>query len=237
MDNELHFWTIIDIEETSLPELKRLEYLLNELQQEPLNEDKLSINTDALIRILDTLSKNSYSLLKTIDRGKRKLLIDCISNRWFPLRKILKRILPLSTWQILHDHAQTFFKLCTFNFDLKPLKFAKQALKYKDMPIKLELDLIHLIDNMREKHPHILDDILKDEYEEIKSHHRENIVITVLGSTKASKSSFINFILENNICPTGNQAATARLTRIIYGEKIRLTVCGNEPEFYLFDIQ
>jgi hypothetical protein len=103
------------------------------------------------------------------------------------------------------------------------------------MPIKLELDLIHLIDNMREKHPHILDDILKDEYEEIKSHHRENIVITVLGSTKASKSSLINFILENNICPTGNQAATARLTRIIYGEKIRLTVCENEPEFYLFD--
>jgi len=116
--------------------------------------------------------------------------------------------------------------------------FAKQALAYQNMPNKLEYELINLIDEMRKKYPNLLNDILDEEYKEIKSHHRDKIVITVLGSTKASKSSLINFLLEDEICPTGNQAATARLTKITYGEQIRLTLINtskNKSKSYLFD--
>jgi serine/threonine protein kinase/predicted GTPase len=240
MDENAHFWTIIGVEETRIPELKRLENLFNELPQEPFNEDKLLNNADALIRILETLCKNSYPLLKTIDIEKRQKLIQCIVNKWKHLRQVLKQNLPRQTWITLYGHAQAFTNLCSLNFNNKPLMFAKQVSEYQDMPKKLESELINLIDGMREKYPNLLNDILDEEYKEIKKHYREKIVITVLGSTKASKSSLINFLLENHICPTGNRAATARLTKITYGEQIRLILIsssGNKPEIYLFDNQ
>jgi predicted GTPase len=238
MDDDLHFWTVLGIEETIIPELKRLEKLLNDLQQKPYDDDKLLNDADILIRIFQTLSKNSYSLLKTIDMEKRQILIECISNKFQHLIKELKRILPLETWQTLHNHIKEFKKLCSVNFNNKPLMFAKQALAYQNMPKKLESEIINLIDGMRHKYPNLLNDILDEEYKEIKNNHRHKIVITVLGSTKSSKSSLINFLLEDEICPTGNQAATARLTKITYGKQICLTLINlsrNKSEIFLFN--
>jgi len=146
MDDDLHFWTVLGIEETIIPELKRLEKLLNDLQQKPYDDDKLLNDADILIRIFQTLSKNSYSLLKTIDIEKRQILIECISNKFQHLIKELKRILPLETWQTLHNHIKEFKKLCSVNFNNKPLMFAKQALAYQNMPKKLESEIINLID-------------------------------------------------------------------------------------------
>jgi predicted GTPase len=106
------------------------------------------------------------------------------------------------------------------------------------MPNELESELIRLIDEMRRKYPNILDDILDKEHQEIKNNRREKIVITVLGSTKSSKSSLINFLLQNEICPTGNKEATARLTKITYGKQIRVTLISSldkPTESFVFD--
>ena len=234
MAEDLHLWTIIDLDERRIPELKRLESLLNDLSVDSSNEDKLINHADTLIRILELVCKQAYPLFPTIDLTKRQALLTRVMQQWQEFRKEMKRILPRSTWETLQDHAQVFSKLCTFDFEQRPLMFAKQALAYKDMPIELESKLIALIETMRKQHPKILDDILKEEYERINRRDRKNIVVTVLGSTKASKSSLINFLLEQEICPTGNRAATARLTRIIYGKCIRLTVIGSEHTSFVF---
>ncbi|CAF1342869.1 unnamed protein product, partial [Didymodactylos carnosus] len=219
-----HLWTIIGVEATRIPELKRLDKLLNEFQKPAFIDDDLQNHIDALIRILDTLCKTHYTLLETVDIEKRKCLIQSISNRLEPMRKDLKQILPPGTWKALSEQTQLIAQLCRFDFDRKPLEFAILALEYINIPKNLECELINLIDEMRREYPTLLDDILDKEYKEIKNNRREKVVITVLGSTKASKSSLINFLLQDQICPTGNQEATARLTKITYRQRICLTL-------------
>ncbi|CAF1431420.1 unnamed protein product [Rotaria sp. Silwood1] len=118
-----------------------------------------------------------------------------------------------------------------------PLMFAVQALKYKKIATDLDERLIGLIDEMRLEYPTILDNILAEEYKEIKK-KRAKIIIAVFGSTKSSKSSFVNFLLQVEVCPTGNQAATARLTKITYGSRLRLSLTsstGIEKETTVFN--
>ena len=235
MADDQHLWTIIGLDGAHIPELRRLDNLLNDLHRDPSNEDKLLNNSDALIRILETLCRDAYPIFREIDLSRREMLLSRVSTLWQPFRIELKRILPRSTWEILQVHAQTFAKLCTFDFQRRTLLFAREAFTYKNLPNKLESKLIGLIENIRRQHPKILDDILSDEYKILKDHQRRNIVITVLGSAKASKSSLINFLLDNEICPTDNRAATARLTRITFGKAIRLTLRGSQTQSEIFD--
>lgn len=238
MSDELHFWTVIGIDETTIPQLRQLENLLNKFQQESYDKNDLSTDAYALIGIFEKLCETSYPILKSIDIEQRQTLFDSISNKLQHITNELKQILDDSTWKKLANHIQAFRKLCSLDFNNKPLMFAKQALKYKNMPKKLEFELIKLIENMKEKYPNLLNDILSDEYKEIKTNHRDKIVISVLGSTKSCKSSLINFLLEFDVCPTGNQAATARLTKITYGEHMSLKLIdsgGVKQEEFVFN--
>ncbi|CAF3913733.1 unnamed protein product [Rotaria sp. Silwood2] len=223
IQSSIDLWTIIDVEEKEIPELKRLDKLLNKFQEQSASGDDLENNIDALIRILGSLCKHHYTVFEKTDITKRERFFQSISNRLQPIGKILKKIIPHETWKALREQTQLLEALCKFNFDEKPLIFAVKALKYINFSKALENQFINLIDEMRREYPNILDDILAEEYKKLKN-NREKIVITVLGSTKSSKSSFINFLLQDEICPTGNKAATARLTKITYGQRICLTL-------------
>lgn len=237
MTVELNFWTIIDVDESKIPELKRLENLLNKFLRVSYDKNDLSTDIYALIGILEKLCETSYPIFKNIDINKRKQLFDCILNKLQHLADDFRQILDESTWTKLLNQTNVFKKLCLVDFNMKPLLFAQKAFDYKNLPTKFELELIELIKKMRKKYPKTLNDILEEEYKQLQTNYREKIVISVLGSAKASKSSIINFLLENEICPTGNQAATARLTKIMYGQQIWLTLFnsqGIQPEKYFF---
>ncbi|CAF5026776.1 unnamed protein product, partial [Rotaria sp. Silwood1] len=206
-------WRIIDVEETKIPDLKRLDKLLSKLQEQSINDDDLENDTDVLIKHLRFLIRLKLG------------------------GKVLKTVLPSEKWKTLTKRARLLESLCKFNFDEKPLMFAVQALKYKKIATDLDERLIGLIDEMRLEYPTILDNILAEEYKEIKK-KRAKIIIAVFGSTKSSKSSFVNFLLQVEVCPTGNQAATARLTKIIYGSRLRLSLTsstGIEKETTFFN--
>lgn len=235
MSDDHHLWTILGLTGSDIPELRRLDSLLNDLEKDPSNEDRLLNNSDALIRIFETLCRNAYSIFQTIDLSKREKLLERVSTKWQSFRTEYKRILPRTTWETLQAHAQTFSKLCKFNFQHRTLRFAREALTYKNLPMKIESKLLDLIENMRRQHPKILDDVLADECQALKDYQKKNIVITVLGSAKASKSSLMNFLLEDQICPTDNRAATARLTRITYGKQICLTLRGRQTQSETFE--
>ncbi|CAF3950873.1 unnamed protein product [Rotaria sp. Silwood1] len=237
IQSSTNLWRIIDVEETKIPDLKRLDKLLSKLQEQSINDDDLENDTDVLISIFDSLCKKHYTLFETVDIEKRKLFLKSISSRLILGGKVLKTVLPSEKWKTLTKRARLLESLCKFNFDEKPLMFAVQALKYKKIATDLDERLIGLIDEMRLEYPTILDNILAEEYKEIKK-KRAKIIIAVFGSTKSSKSSFVNFLLQVEVCPTGNQAATARLTKITYGSRLRLSLTsstGIEKETTVFN--
>ncbi|CAF1480615.1 unnamed protein product, partial [Rotaria sordida] len=82
-----------------------------------------------------------------------------------------------------------------------------------------EQKLIQLIHDVNRKDD--LSDVLTQQSIMLQT-ARKRIVLAFLGSLKSTKSSLINFLLNDDICPTGNEAATARLTKITYGQQIRL---------------
>ncbi len=230
--SNIHLCTIIGVETDTIPELERLEIVLEGLQKQLCNKYSLQNSIDAMINILDNLCKNNYNFFKKIDMEKRKMFFESIYNRLRHMKEDFEQILSAQQWKALREQLSLLKKLCTFNFNEKPLMFAKQAVKHINILKKSEDELIGLIDKMRREYPTLLDDILDTEYRQIKNTHREKIVITVLGSTKSSKSSLINFLLQREICPTGNKETTARLTKITYAQQIRLrssTTNSSEP--------
>ncbi|CAF2729603.1 unnamed protein product [Rotaria sp. Silwood2] len=76
-----------------------------------------------------------------------------------------------------------------------------------------EKGLLELIDKLRNQYGLI--NVLNAQYETIRNQRRK-IVLVVAGSLKAGKNSFINYLLESDVCPAGIYETTARLTKITH---------------------
>lgn len=232
MSNEVGFASILGIDnEESIPELRRLESLLNRFHNEQTyqNEDLLD-SIDVFIRLLQVLCRDYFPKFQSIDLQKREVLCERVSNLCQPLKKKFKQILSNQTWQLFVSQTLTFGRLLRTDFTRKPLEFARKARIFKDLPKNSQIELINLIQRMKAKYPHSLADILDDEYQQIQKIDRDNFVITVIGNAKASKSSLINYLLDLQVCPTGNQPTTARLTKVTYGPQLMISLVKSSDE-------
>ncbi|CAF4039848.1 unnamed protein product [Rotaria sordida] len=131
------------------------------------------------------------------------------------LNKITDELFP-----VLHD-------VCYFNFSRHRLSFASTVIEQLNALEQHEQKLLEIIEHMRdETHAN---DALNTEYDALK-YSRKKIVLAVLGCAKSAKSSFINYLLEEKICPVDVLSATARVTRIIYGSQWKIYLEGEQGE-------
>ncbi|CAF4440834.1 unnamed protein product, partial [Didymodactylos carnosus] len=105
------------------------------------------------------------------------------------------------------------------------LYFAQKSIRYLNELKTFEESLINIIEKIHSNSN--LKEILTIEHHTI-INGRHKIVITFLGSLKSIKSSVINFLLDRgsdkDLCPTGNEESTGRLTKITYGDHVRLAL-------------
>lgn len=173
-----------------------------------------------ITKSINNLMKDYYDSLRSINYEKRKQFFNFVNDTLNQLRRELRDVLPGRVLCELDNELETLKLLCNTNFDETPLDFCRRRNKYMNRWCNYEKQVMDLIEKICEEEG--LQNILDEQLNSIRN-SRKKIVLTVLGSLKSTKSSFINFLLEEDVCPTGNQAATARLTKITYGEEIKLT--------------
>jgi hypothetical protein len=232
MTENSHLWTILGIEETTINEIKRLDLLLQNFQKaDDYNKIKVEDDIDILISILNGLFDIHYDKIKKIDIKKRCSFYESVRDKLRPMQDKFfnNNNITDQKQNALREGTKLLRILCSYNFNIKPLAFAGEALGSLNTLKHLQNELINLIEQIRLKNPMQLGTFLDDRYQAIKQNHQD-IVVTLLGCLKSSKSSLIDFLLEDQICPTDNTEATARLTKIIYGQQIRLSLISSVGE-------
>ena len=129
-------------------------------------------------------------------------------------------------WKTFKEQLENFQWLCTYEFkhwDQLPLKFAQTSVMTLNYINDLEEELRTIMERIDNELKNKSDCIFEKEREILRAPRRE-VVLTCLGGLKSTKSSFINFLLNKPICPTGNAEATARLTKIQYGDKLSVSL-------------
>ncbi|CAF1497976.1 unnamed protein product, partial [Didymodactylos carnosus] len=215
----------------AISELETLEEKLDELYllNERAAERKYRENVQLIISSIDDLFRSNYSLLKSTPYEKRQLFIESINQKVDRIKDKVVKVNEIK--QVEFNDRITHLKLLSnTRFDEKPLQFAKECVRYMYMLSSFEIKLCKLLDEP------IVKCLFENTYHTL-TNARNKVVIAALGILKSAKSSFINFLLEDEICPTGDEAATARLTKITYGERMKLVhISANgkpsEPRYF-----
>jgi hypothetical protein len=195
----------------ALPELLAIDKFLTKLESEN-DYDLVEAFITKITKTFKSLVDSRFDVLKTVGLDKRIKFFDGLLRR---CQAQIQRVTDVD-WTDLNKQLDVLKNVCYMDFTQKPLSFAREALDYLNLISECERDVLEMIKNMRRVPG--MENILSRQFECLSS-RRKKIVLACVGTMKAAKSSFINYLLEAKICPVGTERTTGLLTRIIYGEK------------------
>ena len=216
-----------------LDAVKTIERYLNKLATEKADNEDNNIDTyltsfiEGISKLL-LLAQNDLAKFQTIELGKRSAFFEAIKHRFDNINEKISRYVETDKLDKLIDELfPILHDLCYFDFSRHRLSFASAAIEQLNTVQKYEQKLLDIIEQMRDE-THVKD-ALNTEYYSLKN-SRKKLVLAVLGCAKSTKSSFINYLLEEKVCPVDFLSTTARVTRIIYGSKRRIYLEGEQGE-------
>lgn len=205
---------------------KKVNKLIRMCQKDTEDDDEFDDAFQSMNDAIDTFFKGDYIWSISIEDDKRQHFFKVIHDTLKLLHPCLEKHLP----EKLNEHENQMLALrllCDPDSDPKPLSFVGKCRENMNLWNDYEKEIVSLIDNLNQKLGS--EKILINHLDAIKN-GRKKVVIAFLGSLKATKSSFVNLLLQQEICPTGNEATTARLTKITYGNRIALRVRTNQKQ-------
>ncbi|CAM4916300.1 unnamed protein product [Rotaria socialis] len=213
--------------------VQKIERYLSKLVTEKTDSDDNNIDSyttsfiDGISKFLQ-FSQNDFKIFQTIELEKRSGFFDAIKNSFDNVKEKISRFIETDQLNKLMDELFPILHyLCYFDFSRHRLSFASTAIEQLNTLKQYEQNLLKLIEQMRDE-THV-NDALNTEYYSLKS-SRKKLVFAVLGCRKSAKSSFINYLLQETICPVDTLSATARITRIIYGSQWKVYLEGEQGE-------
>ncbi len=188
--------------EMPLDEVNRLEKRIQKILRDKNtddNGDDENEDADFIENKMKQLIDRCYDSLKLIDQTKRIAFWNELNTQ---LQRLPRRCLTTGV-----ENQMTLLQmLCHFDFTQKPLSFAFEGIHDTDLLSGCEGQLLGLIDKLRNEYG--LTTVLDTQYESIRNQRRK-VVLAVAGGLKAGKSSFINYLLESDVCPVGICETTA----------------------------
>ena len=199
---------------------KRIDQILERNNADQDDDEEENDDIDFIEKKMERIITEQYELFITIDRSKRIAFWDELNTQ---LHRLPERCLS----ECVKRQMELLGMICRFDFSEKPLSFAFEGIHNLDMLTECEEQLLGLLEKLRNEYN--VTDLLNTQYQSIRNQRRK-VVLAVAGGLKAGKSSFINYLLELDVCPVGVNETTARLTKITYGQKNLVTLESSTGE-------
>ena len=187
-----------------LEAVRKIERYLNKLATEKADNEDNNIDTyltsfiEGISKLLQ-LDQNNLKIFQTIELEKRSAFFEAIKHRFDNINEKIGRYVETDKLDKLTDELfPILHDLCYFDFSRHRLSFASAVIEQLNTVGKYEQKLLNIIEQMRDE-THVKD-ALNTEYYSLKN-SRKKLVLAVLGCAKSTKSSFINYLLEEKVCP------------------------------------